>query len=498
MKARFRPALLLVAAAVLAASSHAARAQAPTAFGDLFSDRALRLECTFTGNAKGESVTVDRLVGEPLWPESETDLLDPYPNGRYLLEVVEGATNRVVYSRGFDAMIGEYVTTDPALAGTAKAFSRSLRIPFPKGPVVIVVSKRDRENIPHPLLVRRFDPVTEAVVQGVPSPEDEVLEIAKTGDPHERVDLAFLAEGYARADRAKFEADVKRLSAVLFGLEPYKSLRGRFNVWGVFRPSLESGVTQPKLGIQKRTALGSAFDAFGTERYLLCEQNTAIREMAARVPYDAVILLVNSDRYGGGGIYNDYCITTVDNPRSPMVLVHEFGHSFAGLADEYYLAETAYNDLYPKGVEPLEPNVTEFLDPARLKWRDLLSPGIPLPTPWGKEEMDQIQGEMDRVRVAERQALAGAKVAKASSSKLETIHKKYAEQLEALKAKQTEVRKRFPGLEDKVGLFEGAAYTSQGMYRAQMFCLMGNTPKEEFCSVCQRAIGRAIDLQSAP
>jgi|WetSurMetagenome_2_1015567.scaffolds.fasta_scaffold23535_5 hypothetical protein len=498
MKAHFRSALLLMATIVLSGSSHAVRAQAPTAFGDLFADRALRLECTFTGNAKEQSVTVDRLIGEALWPESTTHLLDPYPNGRYLLEVVDGATNRVVYSRGFDAMIGEYVTTDPALAGTAKSLSRSLRIPFPRGPVVIVLSRRDRDNIPHPLLVRRFDPATEAVVQDVPSPEDEVIELAKAGDPHQRVDLVFLSEGYAKGERAKFEADLKRVSSWLFEVEPYKGARELFNLRGVFRPSPESGVSQPKSGVQKRTALGASFDAFGVERYLLTEQNTTLRQMAARVPYDAAVILVNSDRYGGGGIYNDYCITTVDNARSRMVFVHEFGHAFAGLADEYYLAEVAYNDAYPKGVEPLEPNVTECLDPTRLKWRDLLSPGIPIPTPWGKEEMDQIQGEVDKTRVAERQALAEAKAAKASSSKLETIHKKYAKEFDALKAKQAEVRKRFPALEDKVGLFEGAAYTSQGMYRSQMFCLMGNTPKEEFCKVCQRAIGRAIAFQAGP
>lgn len=497
MRTHLRAGFILLVTALSIATATAFAQQAP-AFGDLFLDRALRIECTFTGDAKAESLTVDQLVGEPLWPESTTHLIDPYPNGRYLLEVYDGATNALVYSRGFDAMFGEYITTDPALEGKAKAFSRSLRIPFPKGTVVIVVSKRDRDNVPHPLLVKRFDPVTQSVVKAVPPPEEEVLEIAKTGDPHERVDLAFLAEGYAKADRAKFEADAKQLSAVLFGLEPYKSLKDHFNVWGVFRPSADSGVTQPKLGLPKRTALGASFDTFGTERYLLTEDNKAVREMAARVPYDAIVILVNSDRYGGGGIYNDYCITTVDNPRSPMVLVHEFGHSFAGLADEYYLAETAYNDLYPKGVEPLEPNITEYLDPARLKWRDLVSPGIALPTPWGKDEMDKIQGEMDRARVAERQALAEAKAAKASKAKLEAIHKKYAKELDALKEKQAEVRKRFPGLEEKVGLFEGAAYTSQGMYRSQMFCLMGNTPKEEFCKVCQRAIARIVALQSGP
>jgi len=179
----------------------------------------------------------------------------------------------------------------------------------------------------------------------------------------------------------------------LFETEPYKSHQDRFNLYGVSGPRSESGSDEPRQKVYKNTILKASFNALDLDRYLLTEEGFLIREMAARVPYDSIIILVNSKRYGGGGIYNDYCLTTVDHPASRSVFLHEFGHSFAGLADEYYSSEVAYNEFYPPGVEPLEPNITALLDPQSLKWKDLLSPGISLPTEYGKEELEKLQAE---------------------------------------------------------------------------------------------------------
>ncbi len=193
-----------------------------------------------------------------------------------------------------------------------------------------------------------------------------------------------LAEGYTAAEQEKFRSDAERAVSWLFSVEPYRSRRKDFNVYGVFRPSPESGVSEPTRHVVKRTALGASFDALGMPRYLLAEDGWRMRAMADEAPCDDVVVLVNTDRYGGGGIYNDTCIFAADNERSRMLFLHEFGHAFAGLADEYIDPETVYSDTYPKGVEPLEPNITAWLDPAELKWKAMVSPGVALPDRLGR------------------------------------------------------------------------------------------------------------------
>ncbi len=174
----------------------------------------------------------------------------------------------------------------------------------------------------------------------------------------------------------------------MFSQEPFRSSRDRFNVRGVWAASNESGADEPARGIWRDTAIGTRFDSLGSERYLLTEDNRSLRAIAAHVPYDTLYVMVNTPRYGGGGIYNLFCTFTTDNQWSPYVFLHEFGHSFAALADEYYSSDVAYTDFFPRGVEPIEPNITALLDPKALKWADLATPGTPIPTPWGKAEFD--------------------------------------------------------------------------------------------------------------
>ena len=488
----------IVALLVLSAA-WAVSPQTPPTYDTHFLDKAMRAECTFVGDAKEEFVTLDRIVEEGLWPESTSHLIDPFNNGKYALKVVDVASNALIYSRGFDCMFGEYTTTAPAMAGEKRAFTRSLRFPFPKGPVLLVIEKRDKTNLLRPLFVQRIDPSDSHIVREPASLGDEVFDVIKGGDPHRKVDLVFLAEGYTAQDREKFKADVWRVSGWLFEVEPYKGAKEKFNVTGIFRPSSERGVDEPRQGAFKRTALDASFDAFGVDRYLLTEEGRTLRQMAAQAPYDAIVILVNSPRYGGGGIYNDYCITTVDNDRSQVVFLHEFGHAFAGLADEYYLSEVAYNDFYPKGVEPLEPNITADLDPSHVKWKDLLSPGIALPTEWGKDQLDALDGEVQKTRQARQDELEAAKNKGLTDGQVKAIQEKYRSKLEDLDRRIADVHKKYAGVEDKVGLFEGAGYTSKGLYRPSVFCIMGTSKKPlEFCRVCQRAIARAIDDESGP
>jgi hypothetical protein len=279
----------------------------------------------------------------------------------------------------------------------------------------------------------------------------------------------------------------------LFSLEPYRSARNLFNVAAVFRPSPEPGMDEPRQGAFKATALDASFNAFDLDRYMLIEANHRMHRMAAQVPYDAIIVLVDAKRYGGGSIGFDYCVTTTDHASSLQVFVHELGHSFAGLADEYYASEVSYNDFYPQGIEPLEPNITALLDPAHLKWKDLATPGIALPTPYGKDEIEALQAERQKLRKE-----LDEKITRAKSQGKADEEKALADRLRKADQDTTaaidRIRKSFAGLEDKVGAFEGAGYASHGLFRPQMYCLMISNPKNEFCRVCQQAIRTMIDF----
>jgi hypothetical protein len=463
------------------------------AFDDFFIDKAMRLDLFMTGNAAEQCITVDRIVQEANWPESRTALLDPFNNGRYGIKVYDVASNQLTYSRGFDTMLGEYRTTAAALAGVKRVFRRSVRFPFPKHKVLAVIEARDKQNLPWEIFRTEIAPDDYHIIREAAPLGDPVYEALNNGQPREKVDVVFLAEGYVAEDLARFKADVDRFSGFLFAVEPYKSLKPKFNVRGVFRASAERGTDEPRQGAFKRTALNTSFNAFDLDRYMLCEDGHRFREMAAQVPYDVIVILVNSKRYGGGGIFNDYCATTVDNERSPGVFVHEFGHAFGGLADEYYASEVSYNDFYPKGIEPLEPNITALLDPARLKWRDLVSPGTLIPTDWGKEKIEALQAERQKLRLDLKNELDAAKrkglkepEVKKLQAKFEALVKENAGALEA-------VRKQYAPMEDKVGAFEGAGYSAKGLYRPMIYCLMISSPNNEFCRVCQQALRRMID-----
>ena len=488
MTRRLTALVILAAAAVLAA-----RAQTPVVFDDYFLDKALRFDLYQVGDAKDEAVTLDQIYLESIWPESRTHLLDPFTYGHYVVKLYDVASNRLIYSRGFDTTFAEYRTTTPALNGVKRVFERSLRVPHPKRPFLFVIESRDKFHLLHPLFSQVVDPSDYHIIRETTTAGDFIYEARKSGDPHEKVDLVFIAEGYPVEDRDKFKADVDRFSAYLFTVEPYKSARDRFNITGVFRPSPERGMDEPRQRIYRKTVLNASFNAFDLDRYMLIEEDHRMHEIAAQVPYDAIVVLVNSPRYGGGSIAFDYCVSTVDNPVSPQVFIHELGHSFAGLADEYYESEVSYNDFYPKGIEPLEPNITALLDPANVKWKDLLSPGIAIPTEYGKEKRDALIAERRKNREDQARAVEEARKQGASEAKIKAISTKFAEANKAITAKIEAVDKQYADLADKVGVFEGAGYSAKGLYRPQISCIMISSPKGEFCRVCQRAISRMID-----
>ena len=437
------------------------------AFERSFEDATLRVDYHHGGNATTEFVVWDRAIRQPgIWAGSRVHLIDPFAVGRTVVEVRDAASDEVLFSKRSDSYLAEYRTTAPAASGVERIYHESALIPFPKRPVKFSVRVRDRDRTERTLLTRVIDPTDRATIAREPlRPGVVVVESHRSGDPHSRVDVAIVGEGYTKTDEAKFRADLARFTFVLLGQEPYWSSRDKFNVRGVWAASNDSGADEPARGVWRDTAVGTRFDSLGSERYLLTEENRALRAIAAHVPYDTIYVMVNSSRYGGGGIYNLFCTFTTDNQWSPYVFLHEFGHSFAALADEYYSSNVAYTDFFPKGIEPIEPNITALLDPKAVKWGDLVTPGTPIPTPWGKADFDAAEvayqtapGRTQRhdhpCRPGNHHGAASKEVA-GLKAEAEAASRAQAEAVDARLASQV----RSLG---KVGAFEGAGYTSQG------------------------------------
>jgi len=207
---------------------------------------------------------------------------------------------------------------------------------------------------------------------------------------------------------------------------------------------------------------------------------------------------VNSDRYGGGGIYNQYAIFTADSSPWPAhVFLHEFGHAFGGLADEYYASEVAYNEFYPEGVEPTEPNITALLDPTNIKWKDMLSPGVGIPTDWGKDEYDGLGEAYQAIRKEKSQRINQLTRAGASRDEIAKAAKGFDDRTSEINDKIARFMKE-SALHGKVGAFEGAGYASKGLYRPMLNCLMLKFLEDElqYCIVCERAVARTIEFYS--
>lgn len=439
----------------------------------------MRLDYYHTGNASEEMFSVDRVVVEPLpWPGHPQKLVDDTNLGKYFFEVKDQKTGRILYSRGFASIYGEWETTDEAKS-VNRTFHESLRFPAPEAPVQIVLKKRDAKNSFREIWTTPLDPKDIFIDRSKLAPPGPLIEIQKSGDPSSKVDFLILGDGYTAAELKKFEKDAQRLTEILFATSPFKERRRDFNVWALCPTALESGISRPSTGVHRDSPLGATYDAFGSERYVLSFDNRAFRKIASFAPYDFVEILVNNQTYGGGGIFNLYSTVAADSLWSPYVFVHEFGHHFAALADEYYTSSVAYAPATTR-IEPWEPNVTALLDPANLKWKDLVTQGTPLPTPWEKEAFEKYSLDIQKRRRQIR-----------SENRPE-------QEMDALFREELEHEGRLFAAEKyagKVGAFEGANYEAKGYYRPQVDCIMF-TRSNAFCVVCRRAIERVIDLYS--
>jgi len=438
--------------------------------------RSLRVDYYHTGNAHGEWFSLDRAVLEPLeWPGNPHKAIDESQLGDYLFEAREQSSGKLLYSRGFNSVFGEWKTTEEARHGN-RTFSESLRFPTPDAIVEVSLKERDASGF-REVWKTVVDPRDKFVDRARPSSPGPLMELQRTGDSAGKVDLLVLGDGYTTGERTKFEKDARRFIEALFRTPPFGEHRTDFNVWGLCPAAEQSGVSRPSSGIYRRSPLGASYDTFGTERYVLTMENRKLRDVASFAPYEFIEILVNGETYGGGGIFNQFACVAIDNPWSAYVGVHEFAHHFAGLADEYYTSDVAYLPPQHK-TEPWEPNVTALRDPANLKWRDLLAPGTPVPTPWDKDKFERFERDIQKQR---KELRAAGK----PEADLDALFRLERQKEDAMLGAQ-----KYAG---KVGAFEGANYESRGYYRPEVDCIMF-TRHMSFCAVCRRAIERIIAM----
>ncbi|MGE5341870.1 MAG: M64 family metallopeptidase [Candidatus Omnitrophota bacterium] len=445
-------------------------------FDTYFVDKTMRLDYFHSGNVSEDHFAPDKIFSDGPWAGRKTTLVDHLNRGLYRFEVMDKESGTLLYSDGFASVYGEWETTGEAKKqwGT---FHESLRFPWPKKPVHVVVKKRNSQNRFVETWTMDIDPAARNVNSADILHTEKTFTLMKNGPSDQKVDVVILGDGYTPDEMEKFHKDAQRLTNVLFNTEPFKSRKSDFNVRAVDTPSAISGVTRPHFGIFKRTPLSVHYSSFDSERYALTYDNRAVRNAASAVPYDVTFVLINERIYGGGGIYNLYASVSSDSAFADYIFVHEFGHHFAALSDEYYTSPVSYEMETKITVEPWEPNITALLDKDNLKWKDLVKSGTPIPTPWDKEKYDAYSMSIQK----ERQHLRDIK---AKEEDMETLllgeKQKLAEMMSGMKYK------------DAVGAFEGANYYFKGMYRPSIDCIMF-TRNMTFCPVCRRAIEQVID-----
>jgi hypothetical protein len=458
-------------------------------FNDRFTDATLRIDYHHTGAAGEEILSLDRVYEEGPWSGPRINLIDNLDLGRYQAKLLDTASGDLIWSRGFESYFGEWKTTVPATSGVRRTYHESVRAPFPRARVMFVLEHRDNDVFVEIFRVD-IDPADPEIRRDPADSDITVVEAHMGCSPAQCVDVVILGEGYLASDAAKFEKDVKHFADALLGQEPFASLKSKMSVRGVLKPSQERGCDEPTRGVHRNTALGCTFNSLGSTRYMLTEDNRAIRDVARAAPYDVLSIMVNHTRYGGGGIYNLFNTFTSDNQWSDYVFVHEFGHGFAGLADEYYSSSTATIDFYPTGIEPAERNITRMLD-GQPKWCDLVTTDTDIPTAWNKAEHDA----MDQAYQVTRGEI-NARIAKlmTSNAPQNEIDDAIAAGEDLSRTHQEELDTWFtanPAM-GKIGAFEGGGYSSRGIYRAELDCIMFTKGLKRFCAACSAGIHEVV------
>ena len=441
-------------------------------FDDYFENATMRIDYYHTGDANVEFIAIDQIYKQGIWAGTTTNLHDPFDLGKYFMKVYDQEKDKLIYTRGFATYFGEYQTTAPAKAGIKKTYHETVLLPYPKNRIRLSIEVRDRKNQLNSIFEIQIDPSDYHINTESPVCNDTIIKVIDNGNPRNKVDLVILSEGYTVIEFDKFEADLIKYSEILFTIEPFKNNKSNFNINGIFSPSRESGVDEPTMGRYKNTVLNATFNSLDSPRYLLTEDNKSIRDIAAQIPYDLAYVMVNIERYGGGGIYNTLGLFTASEVKwNEYVFVHEFGHFFAALGDEYYNSSVAYDEFYPQGIEPAEANLTALLDPDNVKWKNSLSPGIAVPTDWGKTNFDSMYLKIDELRDRRTVLLDSLNKVDTPADEINEVTSSYADSIQSLREQINDFISNHP-LHGKIGVFEGAGYSSKGLYRPTVNSIM--------------------------
>ena len=400
-------------------------------YNKYFRTNSLRFDFMLGGNKTEVQVYPVQMKKEPFWGGSKKSLIDIFNYGSYRFRVFDAKSDSLIFSKGFSTLFQEWQTT-PEAKITNRSFYQSVIFPFPKRNIKLLIEARQFDGNFNIIYSNEIDPDDYFILDEKPT-EFETNKILKNGNPEVKVDIVVLAEGYTVQEKEKFYADVKRTIVYLFDEEPFHTEKNKFNVTAVYTPSEESGTDIPGDHIYKNTYYNSSFYTFDLPRYLTTADMKKIYDSAALIPYDQIYVLVNSERYGGGGFYNFVTVCTSDNELTKEVFVHEFGHGFAGLGDEYYTSTVAYDNFYNLEIEPWEPNLTTLKD-FNSKWESMVDANTPIPTP---------------------------RIAKYNKT---------------------------------VGVFEGGGYMTDGIYSPYMDCRMKSNNAKEFCPVCIESIKKIIQF----
>jgi len=400
-------------------------------FDELFYDKTLRVDYFHTGNSESDSYSIDELIEEPYWGGSKVNLIDKFNYGMYKVEVHDQTSGIMIYSRSYTTLFNEWQKTNEA-DQTTKSFSESFVLPFPKKPVRLEFYSRNKINELINKYEYNIDPES-YFINSERSTKYKKFEVMISGEPAKKVDIVFIPDGYTSEEMDKFKLDCNRFAGYLFRSTPFKENKDKFNIWGIMAPSEDSGTDIPAKNIWVNTVVGTAFYTFDLDRYLMTRANKDLRTIASYAPYDQIYIMVNFTKYGGGSIYNFYSVCVSDNRYSDYIFVHEFGHGFASLGDEYFTSDVTYEDFYSTEVEPLDPNLTTLIN-FESKWKDLVEESTPIPTPNTEE------------------------------------------------------------YKNKVGAFEGGGYMKKGIFRPTENCTMKSISVDNFCPVCKRAIQKMIDF----
>lgn len=423
-----KKALFIIICAVMLAP--AAQAQD---FDRHFENRTLRLDYIFAGNARQQIIALDELAKADGWAGRRVNLDSIPVKGNGEVRVTDPASGATIYRTSFSSLFQEWIVTGEAEQVT-KSFEATFLVPFPRHEVDVEITLRDNEGREQASLRHSVNPADKLIRDMAPRATVPHEYLHRGGAPESCIDIAIMAEGYTADEMGTFLSDARTACEELFRYEPFASFRERFNVVAVMSPSKQSDVSVPQDGEWRETAVNSNFMTFYSPRYLTTNSVHLIHDKLAGIPYEHLIILANTDTYGGGGIYNSYTLTTAHNPMFKPVVVHEFGHSFGALADEYFYDNADHTEnTYKLGFEPWEQNITSLVD-FESKWADMLDKKTPVPT--------------------------------------EPTDKR---------------RKNYT-----VGVYEGGGYITKGMYRPAVVCRMRDNEATQFCPVCQRAIERII------